>query len=107
MIPSFVETTLRSIVLEISTLTIAVDALHHQGYSDNFSLFGNKIISKTTGRIFSSGELIVDEILSCEDEGCEGFYIYALTEPTDQLKGILTILLPPSCSDKIKNHARA
>jgi hypothetical protein len=89
--------------MEISVLARAIDALHYQGYSDNFSLLGDKIVSGKSGKVFSSWQLTVDDILCCDEEGCEGFYIYALTDPQDQSKGILTIFLPPAHATKTKS----
>lgn len=94
MTSSFVDTILYSVALETSVLIRTIESLHRQGYVDYFSLMDNQIVSRKTGKVFFSGELVVDEILCCDQEGCEGFKIYAVRDPLDQSKGILTILLP-------------
>ncbi len=94
MTTAFAEDLLSRIAASVSLMTEQIDRLHAEGYSDNFIAIGNKLMSKTTFRHYHREELMVDKVSAWEREAdIHGVYIYALTHPQDNIKGIYTVIL--------------
>ena len=78
-----------------SDLIKVVEALHHQGYVDNFIIKDNLIFSSGMNQGFEEQEVIIDGAYSFEitEESFETQVVYALRIPKHQIRGLLIDLL--------------
>lgn len=90
MVTSFGETTLLRIEADVQRVAETIDKLHAKGYDCIFELIGEKLHCLQTGDFYLPRDLRVDEIFRVEKEvlGYDELYIYALSEPFDNIKGI-------------------
>ncbi|MBL0745614.1 hypothetical protein [Chryseolinea lacunae] len=90
MVTSFGETIVMRIEADVQCVAKTIDQLHAQGYDSIFELIGEKLRCLQTGDYYLPRDLRVDEIFRVEKGvlGYDEFYIYALSEPFANLKGI-------------------
>ena len=87
---SIADRILYKIVADMQIAATLVDRLQLRGYTENFILVSNKLMCLSDHTYYCLSDFQVDEVYQIHDEaiGLKGYYVYALRQLANNLKGI-------------------